>query len=122
MRHPSQIDVARLAGVSRATVSYVINSQTNGRIPISEITRQKVLDAVEQLGYIPDARAQSLRSGDTKTIGLIIPEIKNPYYWEHAEGIAQEARNANYHLLLSDTGYNNEYAEDIFKDLIAQAN
>ena len=117
MKHPSQVDVASLAGVSRATVSYVINSHTDGRIPISESTRQRVLDAVEQLGYVPDARAQSLRSGDTKTIGLIIPEIRNPYYWEHAEGIAQEARNSNYHLLLSDTECNREYAEDIFKDL-----
>jgi LacI family transcriptional regulator len=75
------------------------------------------LRTVEELGYVPDARAQSLRSGDTKTIGLIIPDIRNPHFWEHAEGVEQEARASGYHLLLSDTALDSEYAEDIFKDL-----
>lgn len=117
MKPPTQVDVARLAGVSRATVSYVVNGLTDGRVPISEDTRQRVLDAVAELGYVPDARAQSLRSGDTNTIGLIIPDIRNPHFWEHAEGVEQEARAAGYHLLLSDIALNSEYAEDIFKDL-----
>jgi LacI family transcriptional regulator len=117
MRRPTQVDVARLAGVSRATVSYVVNGLTDGRVPISEDTRQRVLDAVAELGYVPDARAQSLRSGDTNTIGLIIPDIRNPHFWEHAEGVEQEARASGYNLLLSDTALNSEYAEDIFKDL-----
>jgi len=117
MKRPTQVDVARLAGVSRATVSYVINGLTDGRVPISEATRQRVLDAVAELGYVPDARAQSLRSGDTKTIGLIIPDIRNPHFWEHAEGVEQEARASGYHILLSDTALDSDYAEDIFKDL-----
>jgi len=117
MKRPTQVDVARLAGVSRATVSYVVNGLTDGRVPISEETRQRVLDAVAELGYVPDARAQALRSGDTKTIGLIIPDIRNPHFWEHAEGAEQEARASGYHLLLSDTALNSDYAEDIFKDL-----
>ncbi|MCB0168565.1 MAG: LacI family DNA-binding transcriptional regulator [Anaerolineae bacterium] len=117
MKRPTQVDVARLAGVSRATVSYVINGQTDGRVPISEDTRQRVLEAVEQLGYVPDARAQSLRSGDTNTIGLIIPDIRNPHFWEHAEGVEQEARASGYHMLLSDIALNSEYAEEIFKGL-----
>ena len=60
MNRPTQVDVAKLAGVSRATVSYVLNGQTEGRVPISEETRQRVLEAIEELGYEPDARAQSL--------------------------------------------------------------
>jgi LacI family transcriptional regulator len=117
VKRPTQVDVARLAGVSRATVSYVVNGLTDGRVPISEDTRQRVLDAVAELSYVPDARAQSLRSGDTNTIGLIIPDIRNPHFWEHAEGVEQEARASGYNLLLSDTALNSEYAEDIFKDL-----
>lgn len=117
MKRPTQVDVARLAGVSRATVSYVVNGLADGRVPISEDTRQRVLEAVEELGYVPDARAQALRSGDTKTIGLIIPDIRNPHFWEYAEGIEQAARASGYHILLSSTAPNNEYAEDIFKDL-----
>lgn len=117
MKRPTQVDVARLAGVSRATVSYVVNGLANGRVPISEDTRQRVLEAVAELGYVPDARAQALRSGDTKTIGLIIPDIRNPHFWEYAEGIEEEASAAGYHILLSSIALNVEYGEDIFKDL-----
>ena len=118
MKRPTQVDVARLAGVSTATVSYIVNERANDRVPISDKTRQRVLDAVAELGYLPDARAQSLASGDTKTIGLIIPDIRNPHFWEHAEGVGQEARAAGYHILLSETGLDTEYEEDIFKDLM----
>jgi len=116
------MDVARLAGVSRATVSYVVNSQTSGRVPISEETRRRVLDAVAQLGYVPDARAQALRSGSTKTIGLIIPDISNPHFWENADGVEQEARAAGYQILLSSSHTknmytDNTYAEETFKNL-----
>jgi LacI family transcriptional regulator len=117
MKRPTQVDVARLAGVSRATVSYVVNGLAGGRVPISEETRQRVLDAVAELGYEPDARAQALRSGNTKAIGLIIPDIRNPHFWENADGVEQEARASGYHLLLSSMDLSPEYAEGVFKDL-----
>ena len=117
MNRPTQVDVARLAGVSRATVSYVLNGLTEGRVPISDETRQRVLDAIEELGYEPDARAQALRSGATKTIALIIPDLRNPHFCEYATGIEEAARASGYHLLISSTTLNDEYAVDIFKDL-----
>ena len=117
MNRPTQVDVARLAGVSRATVSYVLNGQTDGRVPISEETRQRVLEAIEELGYAPDARAQALRSGNTNTIALIIPDLGNPHFCEYATGIEEAARASGYHLLLSSTTMNDEYAVEIFKDL-----
>lgn len=117
MKRPTQVDVAQVAGVSRATVSFVINDSTDSRVPISEETRQRVLKAVEELGYIPDTRAQALRSGDSKTIGLIIPDMHNPHFWENAEGTEQEARAAGYHLLFSSMELNTKYGVDIFKDL-----
>jgi LacI family transcriptional regulator len=117
MNRPTQVDVAKLAGVSRATVSYVLNGLTEGRVPISEETRQRVLDAIEELGYEPDARAQALRSGNTNTIALIIPDLRNPHFCEYATGIEEAARAAGYHLLLSSTTLNDEYGTDIFKDL-----
>ncbi|HSL46971.1 MAG TPA: LacI family DNA-binding transcriptional regulator [Anaerolineales bacterium] len=117
MNRPTQVDVARLAGVSRATVSYVLNGHTEGRVPISDETRQRVLDAIEQLGYEPDARAQALRSGNTNTIALIIPDLRNPHFCEYATGIEEAARASGYHLLISSTTLNDEYAVDIFKDL-----
>src|SRR5689334_13620661 len=117
MNRPTQVDVARLAGVSRATVSYVLNGTANGRVPISDETRQRVLEAIAELGYEPDARAQALRSGNTNTIALIIPDLRNPHFCEYATGIEEAARAAGYHLLLSSTTMNDEYAVEIFKDL-----
>ncbi|MDX1416942.1 MAG: LacI family DNA-binding transcriptional regulator [Candidatus Promineifilaceae bacterium] len=117
MKRPTQVDVAKRAGVSRSTVSYVINGNTDTMLAISKETRQRVLDAVAELGYVPDARAQSFRSGNTYTIGLIIPDVRNPHFWEYAETIEQEVRASGYNLLLSNTALNDNYAEDIFRDL-----
>lgn len=117
MKRPTQVDVAKLAGVSRATVSYVLNGHTDGRVPISGQTQQRVLDAIEELGYEPDARAQALRSGNTKTIALIIPDLRNPHFCEYATGIEEAARAAGFHILLSSTTLNDDYAVDIFKGL-----
>src|SRR5688572_28396846 len=115
MNRPTQVDVARLAGVSRATVSYVMNDVPAARVP--DETRQRVLDAIEELGYEPDARAQALRSGASKSTALIIHDLRNPHFCEYATGTEQEARAADYHLLISSTTLNDEYAVDIFKDL-----
>ncbi len=117
MRPSTQSDVARLAGVSRATVSYAMNGRLDGRIPISQETYQRVMQAVKELDYGPDARAQALRSDSTKTIGLMMPDLRNPHFWEYANGIEQEARASGYHLILSHVALNSEIGEDILKDL-----
>lgn len=117
MKRPTQTDVARIAGVSRATVSYVLNDVSNGRVPISEDTRKRVLAAIEELGYEPDATAQALRLGSTHTVGLILPDMHNPHFWQTADGVEQELRASGYHLLLSSADLNPEYGEDIFKVL-----
>lgn len=116
-RRPTQNDVARAAGVSRGTVSYVLNGQAGGKIVISPETSARVLQAIEELGYVPDAGARALRSGTSNTIGLIIPDTHNPHFWENAEGVADEARAAGYHLLLSSMELNNQYGLDLFRDL-----
>ncbi len=117
MKRPTQVDVARLAGVSTATVSYVVNGLADGRVPISEDTRQRVLEAIEELGYEPDARAQALRSGSTQTVGLILPDIHNPHFWQTADGVEQELRAAGYHLLLSSADLDPDHGREIFKEL-----
>lgn len=102
-KRPTQADVARLAGVSRATVSYVVNGLAEDSIPITGETRQRVLEAVQQLGYHPDYRAQSLRSGATNTMGLLLPDMQNPHYWEIATGVEQQLKTEDYDLLLAST-------------------
>ncbi|MBN2005750.1 MAG: LacI family DNA-binding transcriptional regulator [Anaerolineae bacterium] len=120
MKRPTQVDVARLAGVSTATVSYVVNGLADGRVPISKETRQRVLDAIEELGYEPDARAQALRSGNTQTVGFILPDIHNPHFWQTADGVEQELRAAGYHMLLSSADLDPDHGESIFKELARQ--
>jgi len=117
MKKATQSDVARVAGVSRATVSYVLNGQDNGRISISEETRLRVQRAIEELSYEPDARAQALSSGETQTIGLIIADLRNPHFSEYAAGVEQEAHSAGYHVLLSSIELDVEYAVNILKGL-----
>ncbi len=70
---PTSADVARRAGVSRATVSYVLNNSASGRV--SEQTRQRVRDAAAELGYVPHAAARSLRAGHTGIVLLTMPEV-----------------------------------------------
>ncbi len=105
MKRPTQSDVAKRAGVSRATVSYVLNDRS-GDVAISTETRLRVLQIIDELGYQPDTRAQSLRSGDSKTIGLLIPDIHNPHFWQTVEGVEEEARKAGYDLLLAHSNAN----------------
>ncbi|MFE1953856.1 LacI family DNA-binding transcriptional regulator [Streptomyces sp. NPDC059524] len=70
---PTSADVARLAGVSRATVSYVLNN--TGAVRISEPTRHRVREAARELGYVPHAAARSLRAGHTRIVLLPTPEM-----------------------------------------------
>ena len=67
-------DIADLAGVSKTTVSKVLNNKDQ---KISEATRQKILDIIKETNYVPNKMAQSLVTKKTKTIGLIIPDIRN---------------------------------------------
>lgn len=95
-------DVARLAGVSRATVSYVIN---NGPRPVSEDTKARVLEAIHQLGYQPNAVARNLRLQRTSTLGLIVPDTHNPYFSEVGRGIERVAFENGYTVMLCHSGY-----------------
>ncbi len=108
MKRATQSDVARRSGVSRATVYYVLSSQAGGKVSISEETRRRVLDAVAELNYEPDVRAQALRSGETKRIGLLIPDNTNPFYWQRIIGIEQAARERGYDIMLSTTSLSDE--------------
>lgn len=101
MKRPTQKDVAHKAGVSRSTVSYVLNDQTDLKVPISAETRQRVLEAIAELGYEPDARAQALRLGHTKIVGVIMPVIQNPFFWQILSGISDALQEAGYSLHLS---------------------
>ena len=99
-RRPTQEDVAKLAGVSQTAVSQVLN-RIDSAIP--EDTRQRILGAMDQLGYVPNKFAQSLRTQKTFMIASIIPDITNPFYPAFQRGIQSVTNQKNYDLIIYDT-------------------
>ncbi|MEW2562858.1 LacI family DNA-binding transcriptional regulator [Streptomyces griseorubiginosus] len=95
---PTMADVARTAGVSVATVSHVLN----GTRPVLPHTRQAVLDAVDELGYTPNTLARSLVTSRTRSIGLAVSAISNPYFTEILQGVEAGALEHGYSLLIAD--------------------
>lgn len=93
-------DVARHAGVSPATVSYVVN---NGPRPVSAETRARVLAAIEALGYTPSAIARSLRIQRTNTVGIIISDMLNPYLGAIAQATQDRLLERGYGLMVSNS-------------------
>lgn len=105
-------DVAREAGVSVATVSYVLNNTGS----VSENVRKQVRIAVKLLGYVPNLSAQAMRTGRTKTIGMILPDLRNPFFPELAQSVENAARNNDLAVFLVDTQESQTAeAEGIFK-------
>lgn len=89
-------DVAREAGVSMATVSRVVNNNPN----VKPQTRKKVFEAIERLGYRPNAVARGLASKKTTTVGVVIPDISNSIFSEVARGIEDIANMYHYNIIL----------------------
>jgi LacI family transcriptional regulator len=92
-------EVAQKAGVSYTTVSHVVN---NTRF-VSDDTRQRVLAAMKELGYRPNALARSLRRGETFTIGLILPDSANPFFAEIGRSIEDTAFRQGYNVILCNS-------------------
>jgi LacI family transcriptional regulator len=100
-RRVTQLDVARLAGVSQAMVSYVLNDSTNVTVP--DDTRQRIIEAMIELGYVPNRAARSLRTSKTVTIGCVIPDIANPFYPAFVRGIQDVVDRNDYDLVMYNT-------------------
>jgi LacI family transcriptional regulator len=94
----TMVDVARSAGVSVATVSHVLNDTR----PVLPDTRQAVLNAIEELGYTPNTLARSLVTSRTRSIGLAVSAISNPYFTEILQGVEAGALEHGYSLLIAD--------------------
>lgn len=101
-RRPTQYDVARLAGVSQAAVSQVLNNSASASIP--EETRQRIWKAVEIVGYQPNVLARSLRVGKTHMLGLIFPDSANPFFAEIGKHMENLAYTMGYSVILCNTG------------------
>ena len=93
------LDVAKHAGVSRATASLIVR----GSSEITEKTRNKVLKSMQELGYVYDRVAANMRSNKTSTVGLIITDIANPFYSELLRGVHNSLDESGYSVFLGTT-------------------
>ena len=116
MKKITSTDVARLAGVSQATVSMVLNNKVGPSF--SEETRSRVLDAARHLGY--SLPAQHLPSTDKSLIAVFIPTLSNPYYVQLTSAIEQYALEQGYKILLCNTSRNKEY-ESYYLDYFSKS-
>jgi LacI family transcriptional regulator len=106
MSRPTQKDVARLAGVSRATVSYVINKRSGGKVQITEETRHRVLEAIDELGYRPNVAARSLRTQQTQLLAVMVSDLTNAFYPLLIRGAQAVAHEHDYQILVYDCNDN----------------
>ncbi|WP_120222597.1 LacI family DNA-binding transcriptional regulator [Sphingopyxis sp. FD7] len=109
-------DVSQLAGVSRMTVSRVISDPEL----VLPATRERVLKAIADLGYVPDRAAGSLSSRRTGFIALILPTLTNANFAAVAHGLTEVLRDADYHLLIAYTEYDMAEEERQLRALLAR--
>jgi LacI family transcriptional regulator len=116
-RQPAGIrDVARLAGVSVASVSFALNGQPG----VADDTRRRILAAADELGYRANPQAQALRRGRTTTYGLVIRNFSNPFFLEVLTGAERAASEAGATLLLLDSHYSAEREHRLVREMAAQ--
>lgn len=107
-------DVAKQAGVSPTTVSRVINRSGY----VSQETRERVLAAIQELGYVPNVLARSLRSKQTKTLGLILADITNPFWTTVSRGAEDAANKAGFNVILCNTDESEDKQEQYLNVLL----
>jgi LacI family transcriptional regulator len=106
-------DVAREAGVSSMTVSRVVND----RADVSAATRQRVLEVIQQLGYRPSGIARGLATRRTATLGLVVPDVANPFFSDVARGVEHVAYAEGYNVFLCNTEEDPEREISVLKSL-----
>ncbi|MCC8109557.1 MAG: LacI family transcriptional regulator [Planctomycetes bacterium] len=107
-------DVAKLANVSTATASRALS----GKSTVTAATRAKVLAAAKKLDYTPNAAAKSLRMNRSSLLGLIVPDIENPFYSTLAKHVGDHARRLEYNIVLCNTGFSNAVEKEFFDLLV----
>ncbi|HEY8344339.1 MAG TPA: LacI family DNA-binding transcriptional regulator [Bacillota bacterium] len=107
-------DIARIAGVSPSTVSGVINN--NGRV--GKETKEKILKVIKELNYRPNAVAKGLRSKNTRTVGLLLPSITNPFYPGFARGVEDTAHSYGYNVFLCNSDRSLEKEKEYIETLL----
>ncbi|SHI95091.1 transcriptional regulator, LacI family [Clostridium amylolyticum] len=117
MRKTTMMDIANKVGVSKATVSMVLSKKDGS---ISEETKEKIWAAAEDMGYIKNSVATSLSTRKTGTIGIILPDILNPFFSEIARAIEDTASELDYNVIFCNSDNNIDKEEKYVKLLISK--
>ncbi|MGR6859535.1 catabolite repressor/activator [Aliivibrio salmonicida] len=112
-------EVAKLAGVSKTTASYVINGKAQ-KYRISEKTQLKVMAVVDEHNYRPDHAASALRAGSSRSFGLIIPDLENTSYAKLAKLLEYNSRQAGYQILIGCSDDDPETEKNVAHALISR--
>ncbi|MCL6633157.1 MAG: LacI family transcriptional regulator [Alicyclobacillus herbarius] len=107
-------DVAKLSGVSKSTVSRILSGKN---VNISEKTRQKVLSVVRELNYRPNELARSLKMAQTRVIGLILSDLKNPFWMTVLDGVEEACNHFGYHLMICNSANDGEKEQEYILSL-----
>ena len=110
-------DIAEAAGVSTALVSFVLNGKRK-EYRVGEETAQRILKIANDMNYQPNLAAKSLRSGKTKTIGLVVSDISNPFFSQLARVLEDEAAKRNYTVLFGSSDENKDKMNSLVGNLI----
>lgn len=109
-------DVAARAGVSVTTVSHVLSAHR----PVAEATRRRVQQVIEELGYQPNQLARSMRTQRTNTVGLIVPDITNPFYPAVARGVLDVLSPAGYQQLIGNFDGDRKTVRALVGDMVTR--
>jgi len=115
MKKYSIQNIADELGVSKTTVSFVVNKRDAN---ISEQTRKRILDFVKKVGYKPNSVAKALKEGKTNTIAYLVPDISNPFYGNIARKIERKLEDTPYQLIIGSTDESHEKEGKIIRNML----
>lgn len=113
-------DIAKKVGVSKATVSFVLNGKGD-EFNISKEKQILIKETAKELSYVPNFFAKSLRQGETKTIGVVLADISNAFYAELCKTIQEELYAKGYNVFIVNTNDNKELEKTLMRELIQRS-
>lgn len=116
----SLADLATSLGVSKATVSFVLNGKGD-EYHISKAMQEKIHKKAKEMSYVPNYFAKSLRQGKTKTIGLVVADISNAFYAELCKSIQEHLYKNGYNVLIVSSNDNIEVEQNLMRELIQRS-
>ena len=109
-------DIAKRAGVSVGTASNVLNRPGI----VAPETTKRVLQVIEEMGYNPNGYVKNMSAGHSRTLGLVVPDVSNPFFAQVARGVEDAAAKKNYAVFICNTGGSNQREERFMSVLIEQ--